>query len=71
MTLTNKIILKLEQENKYLKEILYEEKNKLTNTIIVLNKEIENIKKDNRILNGEIQHLLNNEIKHFQKNKNW
>jgi|TARA_R110000803_G_scaffold195568_1_gene258817 phosphoglycerate-specific signal transduction histidine kinase len=60
------IISKLRNENRYLKDEIKEETGKLRNTIKVLNKEIENIKKDNHILNGEIEHLLNKEVKHFQ-----
>ena len=48
------IISKLKHENKYLREILEEEKKKLTDLIKVLKKEIENIKEDNRILNNEV-----------------
>ena len=51
------IISKLKHENKYLKEILEEEKKKLTDSIKVLKKEIENIKEDNRILNNEVLHF--------------
>jgi phosphoglycerate-specific signal transduction histidine kinase len=60
------IISKLRNENRYLKDEIKEETGKLRNTIKVLNKEIENIKKDNHILNGEIEHLLNKEVKDFQ-----
>ena len=56
-------ISKLRNENRYLKDEIKEETGKLRNTIKVLNKEIENIKKDKEILNGEIEHLLK---KHFQ-----
>jgi hypothetical protein len=55
------IISQLKHENKYLREILEEEKKKLRDSIKVLKKEIENIKEDNRI--------LNNEVLHFQKVK--
>tara|TARA_B100001059_G_scaffold140965_1_gene141047 strand:- start:541 stop:771 length:231 start_codon:yes stop_codon:yes gene_type:complete len=51
------IISKLKHENKYLREILEEEKKKLTDSIKVLKKEIENIKEDNRILNNEVLHF--------------
>ena len=51
------IISKLKHENKYLREILEEEKKKLTDLIKVLKKEIENIKEDNRILNNEVLHF--------------
>ena len=57
-----KIILELKHENKYLKEVLGEEKKKLTTIIKVLNKEIESIKEDNRILNNEIEHFQNLKI---------
>ena len=60
------IISKLRNENRYLKDEIKEETGKLRNTIKVLDKEIENIKKDNHILNGEIEHLLNKEVKRFQ-----
>ena len=60
------IISKLRNENRYLKDEIKEETGKLRNTIKGLDKEIENIKKDNHILNGEIEHLLNKEVKHFQ-----
>ncbi len=60
------IISKLRNENRYLKDEIKEETGKLRNTIKVLNKEIENIKKDNHILNGEIEHLVNKEVKDFQ-----
>ena len=51
------IISKLKHENKYLREVLEEEKKKLTDSIKVLKKEIENIKEDNRILNNEVLHF--------------
>ena len=60
------IISKLRNENRYLKDEIKEETGKLRNTIKVLDEEIENIKKDNCILNGEIEHLLNKEVMHFQ-----
>jgi len=60
------IISKLRNENRYLRDEIKEETDKLRNTIKVLHKEIKNIKKDNQILNGEIEHLLNKEVKHFQ-----
>ena len=60
------IISKLRNENRYLKDEIKEETGKLRNTIKVLDKEIENIKKDNHILNGEIEHLVNKEVKDFQ-----
>jgi len=49
------IISKLKHENKYLREILEEEKKKLTDSIKVLKKEIENVKENNRILNNEVE----------------
>ena len=60
------IISKLRNENKYLKDKIKKETGKLRNTIKVLDEEIENIKKDNCILNGEIEHLLIKEVKRFQ-----
>ncbi len=52
------IISKLKHENKYLREVLEEEKKKLTDSIKVLKKEIENVKEDNRILNNEVEDFL-------------
>ena len=49
------IISKLKHENKYLREVLEEEKKKLIDSIKVLKKEIENVKEDNRILNNEVE----------------
>ena len=49
------IISKLKHENKYLREVLEEEKKKLTDSIKVLKKEIENVKENNRILNNEVE----------------
>ena len=48
-------ISKLKHENKYLREVLEEEKKKLTDSIKVLKKEIENVKENNRILNNEVE----------------
>ena len=47
-------IIRLKNENKYLKEELREEKEKLENTIKVLNKEIEELKKENTTINNEL-----------------
>ena len=45
---------RLQNENKYLKEELREEKGKLENTIKTLNKEIEELKNKNTTLNNEL-----------------
>jgi predicted nucleic acid-binding Zn-ribbon protein len=47
-------IVRLLNENKYLKEELREEKEKLENTIKTLNKEIEELKNKNTTLNNEL-----------------
>ena len=51
-------IVRLLKENKYLKEELKEEKEKLENTIGILHKELEETKEDNRKLNNQIEHYL-------------
>ena len=52
------VITKLQKENKYLKNEITKEKQKLEKTIYILRKEIEEIKEDNRILNLEISNYL-------------
>ena len=52
------VITKLQKENKYLKNEITKEKQKLEKTIYILRKEIEVIKEDNRILNLEISNYL-------------
>ena len=47
-------IARLQNENKYLKEELREEKEKLENTIKTLNKEIEKLKNKNTTLNNAL-----------------
>ena len=49
-----KPIVRLLNENKYLKEELREEKEKLENIIKTLNKEIEKLKNKNTTLNNEL-----------------
>ena len=51
-------IVRLLNENKYLKEELKEEKGKLENTIGILRRELEETKEDNRKLNNQIGHYL-------------
>jgi len=51
-------IVRLQNENKYLKEELKEEKGKLENTIGILRRELEETKEDNRKLNNQIKHYL-------------
>jgi septal ring factor EnvC (AmiA/AmiB activator) len=51
-------IVRLLNENKYLKEELKEEKGKLENTIGILRRELEETKEDNRKLNNQIEHYL-------------
>ena len=51
-------IVRLQNENKYLKEELKEEKGKLENTIGILRRELEETKEDNRKLNNQIEHYL-------------
>jgi chaperonin cofactor prefoldin len=51
-------IIRLLNENKYLKEELREEKEKLENTIKTLNKELEEVKEDNRKLTNEVEHYI-------------
>jgi septal ring factor EnvC (AmiA/AmiB activator) len=51
-------IVRLLNENKYLKEELKEEKGKLENIIGILRRELEEIKEDNRKLNNQIEHYL-------------
>jgi len=53
-----KPIVRLLNENKYLKEELREEKGKLENIIGILRRELEEIKEDNRKLNNQIEHYL-------------
>ncbi len=48
-------IVRLLNENKYLKEELREEKEKLENTIRILREELEEIKEDKRILNKQLE----------------
>ena len=56
-------IARLQNENKYLKKELREEKEKLENTIRILRKELEEIKEDNRKLNNQLEHHLKIEEK--------
>ncbi len=49
-------IERLKSENAYLKTEMKEEKEKLINTIGTLNKELEEVKDDNRKLTNEIEH---------------
>ena len=56
-------IVRLLNENKYLKEELRGEKEKLENTIRILRKELEEIKEDNRKLNNQLEHHLKIEEK--------
>ena len=56
-------IVRLLNENKYLKEELREEKEKLENTIRILRKELEETKEDNRKLNNQLEHHLKIEEK--------
>jgi len=51
-------IVRLLDENKYLKEELREEKGKLENVIEILRRELEETKEDNRKLNNQIEHYL-------------
>ena len=51
-------IVRLLNENKYLKEELKEEKEKLENTIGILRREVEETKEDNRKLNNQIEYYL-------------
>ena len=51
-------IVRLLNENKYLKEELKEEKGKLENTIGILRRELEETKEDNRKLNNQIENYL-------------
>ena len=51
-------IVRLLNENKYLKEELKEEKKKLENTIKILHRELEETKEYNRKLNNQIGHYL-------------
>ena len=53
-----KPIVRLLNENKYLKEELREEKGKLENIIGILRRELEETKEDNRKLNDQIEHYL-------------
>ena len=51
-------IVRLLNENKYLKEELREEKGKLENTIEILRRELKDTKEDNRKLNDQIKYYL-------------
>ncbi len=51
-------IVRLLNENKYLKEELREEKGKLENIIGILRRELEETKEDNRKLNDQIEYYL-------------
>ena len=53
-----KPIVRLLNENKYLKEELREEKGKLENIIGILRRELEETKEYNRKLNNQIGHYL-------------
>ena len=57
-------IVRLQNENKYLKEELKEEKGKLENTIGILRRELEETKEDNRKLNNQIEHYLKKKKKY-------
>ena len=57
-------IVRLLNENKYLKEELKEEKGKLENTIGILRRELEETKEDNRKLNNQIEHYLKKKKKY-------
>ncbi len=50
------IVRRLKEENVYLKTEMKEEKEKLENTIKTLNRELEEIKDDNRKLTNEIDY---------------
>ena len=58
-------IVRLQNENKYLKEELKEEKGKLENTIGILRRELEETKEDNRKLNNQIEHYLKKKKKKY------
>ncbi len=64
---------RLQNENKYLKEEIREEKKKLESTIRVLNKEIEELKKKNTTLNNKLTDVevqnksLSSQIEKFKK----
>ena len=58
-------IVRLQNENKYLKEELKEEKGKLENTIGILRRELEETKEDNRKLNNQIEHYLKKKEKMY------
>jgi len=51
-------IRRLKDENKYLKGEIKEEKEKLENIIKTLNKELEEVKEDNRKLTNEVEHYI-------------
>ena len=51
-------IRQLKDENKYLKGEIKEEKEKLENIIKTLNKELEEVKEDNRKLTNEVEHYI-------------
>ena len=58
-------IVRLLNENKYLKEELKEEKEKLESTIGILHRELEETKEDNRKLNNQIEHYLKKKEKMY------
>ena len=51
-------IRQLKDENKYLKGEIKEEKEKLENTIKILNRELNEVKENNRKLNNEIESYI-------------
>ena len=58
-------IIRLLNENKYLKKELKEEKGKLENTIGILRRELEETKENNRKLNNQIEHYLKKKEKKY------
>jgi FtsZ-binding cell division protein ZapB len=51
-------VRKIKNENMYLKNEMKEEKEKLETTIRILNRELDEVKEDNRKLNNEVEHYL-------------
>jgi len=60
-------ITNLQKENKYLREEIKEEKEKLEHIIKILKKEIEEIKDDNRKLINEVEYYVKMKEKMYYK----
>jgi len=65
------VIVKLQNENKYLKSVKREEKKKLENTIKILHSEIEILKDKSSILENDLKEVkLDNKLLSLELDKN-